>query len=64
MDEYLPEQTGSNTVLLEKAVEADHSDHEDEDDFNIPPAELLHVDDMTDSGGKCAISVKGSKILI
>lgn len=52
MDEYLPEQTGSNMVLLEKAVEPDHSDHEDEDDFNIPPAELLHVEDMTDSGGK------------
>lgn len=59
VDEYLPEQTGSNMVLLEKAVEADHSDHEDEDDFNIPPAELLHVDDMTDSGAPSLTFISG-----
>ncbi|XP_034249228.1 reticulophagy regulator 3 [Thrips palmi] len=59
VDEYLPEQTGSNMVLLEKAVEPDHSDHEDEDDFNIPPAELLHVEDMTDSGAPSLTFISG-----
>lgn len=38
-------------VFLERAVEPDHSDHDDEEDFNIASTELLHVDDMTDSGG-------------
>lgn len=51
VDEYLPEQSGSNMVFLERAVEPDHSDHDDEEDFNIASTELLHVDDMTDSGG-------------
>lgn len=59
VDEYLPEQSGTNMVLLQRAVEPDHSDHEDDDDFNIPPTELLHIDDMTDSGAPSLTFISG-----
>ncbi|KAK3909419.1 Reticulophagy regulator 3 [Frankliniella fusca] len=59
VDEYLPEQSGSNLVLLQRAVEPDQSDHEDDEDFNIPPTELLHIDDMTDSGAPSLTFISG-----
>lgn len=59
VEEYLPEPSGSNMVLLERAVEPDHSDHDDEEDFNIPPTELLHVEDMTDSGAPSLTFISG-----
>lgn len=62
VDEYLPEPTGSNLVLLEQAVQPDYSDHDEEDEFNIPRDDLLHADDMTDSGGMSLLSRSLSRL--